>query len=111
MTERVYMNQDDNKKSLTVKLKKGSGTDLLVFELGNKTHKLNLNSEDNQNDIKSMFCDLILLVETNLVEFVLDIDNSYDNNLMKDVAASYISDLNKEIKSLRDEILSENSNE
>lgn len=104
-TEEGYMNQDDDKQTITVKLYVDNDIDILEFNLGDgKVHKLNLNSEDNQDAIKSMFCDLILLVEASSIELTLDVDQSYDNALLKEVATSYISDLNGELEAVRTEI-------
>lgn len=99
------MNQEDNTKQLTVKLFKESEVDFLEFHLGTKTHKLNINLEDNQGDIKAMFCDLVPLLETNAIELILDVDDSYDNKLLEEVSTSYIADLNKEIDNVRTEII------
>jgi hypothetical protein len=104
------MNQEDNKK-LQVKLYKQGDVDFLEFSVGSKTHKLNANSEDNQNEIKAMFCDVIPLLEQESLEFVLEIDENYDNKLLVEVATSYIEDLNKEIQNVRDEILDDEDND
>lgn len=106
MTERAFMNQDDSKKQLAVKLFKEDKIDFLEFNLGEgKIHKLNISLEDNQANIKSMFCDLIPLLETDALELVLSVEDDYDNNLLKEVSTSYINDLNKEIESVRTDIL------
>jgi len=106
MTERVFMNQDDSKKQLVVKLFKEDDVDFLEFNLGaGKIHKLDISLEDNQASIKSMFCDLIPLLETDALELVLNVGDDYDNNLLKEVSTSYINDLNKEIESVRTDIL------
>lgn len=100
------MSQEDTKKQLLVKLYKEDGIDFLEFNLGSgKIHKLNVNLEDNQSDIKAMFCDLLPLLETSDIELVLNVAKDYDNKLLTEVSTSYIADLNKEIASVRVEIL------
>lgn len=104
--------QDDNKQTITVMLYVDNGIDILEFNLGDgKVHKLDPKSEDNQDAIKSMFCDLILLVEASSIELTLDVDQSYDNALLKEVANSYISDLNGELEAVRTEITTPNDDE
>lgn len=98
------MNRED-RQQLKVRLFLEGGTDFLEFDLGRSTHRLNLNLEDNQNEIKQMFCDVVPILEANAVEFVLEVDKSYDNTLLREVSSSYISDLNKDIDEVRTEIL------
>lgn len=109
MTERVYMNQEDSKKQLIVKLFSEAEVDYLEFHLVDKSHKLNLNLEDNQIEIKRMFVDLIPLLKSNSIELVLEIEEGYTNTLLKEVSQSYINDLNGELNVVRMEILDEES--
>lgn len=99
------MNPADSKKQLEVKLFKDGDTDFLEFKIDHKIHKLNLNLEDNQAEIKAMFCDLLPYVEANDTELVLKKDDDYDNKLLEEVSTSYIDDLNKEIAGVRIEVL------
>lgn len=100
------MNQEDDKEQLTAKLYKTDDTDFLEFNLGNaKIHKLNVNEEDNQGEIKALFCNLIVLVEKENLEIKLDVADDYDNKLLIEVAEAYIGDLNKELVNVRTEIL------
>ena len=101
------MSQEDSKQLLNVRLFQENETDILEFNIGSKVHKLDLNSEDHQMEIKKMFCDLIPLLENNSVELVLKVDEGYDNTLLKEVSTSYIGDLNKELENVRTEILDE----
>ena len=103
------MNQEDKKKQLAVTLFVEEEVDYLQFDIEKHIHKLNLNLEDNQADIKRMFCDLIPLLEENAVELALGVDEKYDNTLMREVATSYVQDLNNELDSVRTEILDEKS--
>ena len=99
------MSQEDNVQEFVVRLFVEDEIDCLEFNLGSSTHKLNLNLEDNQSDIKAMFCDLIPLVEGGSIKLLLRVDEGYDNILLKEVAAGYINDLNSEIEGVRTEIL------
>ncbi len=100
------MNQEDSKKQIKVKLRKDNDLDLLEFSLGaGKNHKLNINLEDNQSDIKAMFCDLVEMLEENSIELELDVMEGYDNKLLEEVSVEYIKDLNKELENVRAEIL------
>jgi len=104
MIEEEYMNPVD-KMQLSVRLFKEDDTDFLEFNIDRKVHKLNLNLDDNQSEIKAMFCDLLPYVEANDTELVLKKDDDYDNKLLEEVSNSYIADLNKEIESVRIEVL------
>lgn len=100
------MNQEDSKKQLGVKLYKDQDIDWLEFDLGaGKNHKLNVNLEDNQGEIKAMFCDLVTLLEDNTIELKLEVVENYDNKLLEEVSAAYVKDLNKELENVRAEIL------
>lgn len=100
------MSQEDNKMQIKVKLHKDNDVDLLEFNLGaGKNHKLNISLEDNQSDIKNMFCDLVEMLEESSIELELDVKEGYDNRLLEEVAAEYIKDLNKELENVRAEIL------
>ena len=106
MTEREYMNQEDSKKQINVKLYKDNGVDLLEFNISaDNNHKLNMNLEDNQSDIKSMFCDLVEILENSSIELKLNVIEGYDNKLLEEVSVEYIKDLNKELENVRAEIL------
>ena len=105
------MSQEDSKKTIDVKLYLDQSTDYLEFKIEGKTHKLDVNSEDNQEDIKKMFCDLVPLVEVNEVELVLSIEKGYDNDLLKEVSVSYIKDLNAELDNVRASLIEESDND
>lgn len=111
MTEEEYMSREDNKKQITVRLFKEDSIDYLEFKLAAKIHKLNLNLDDNQSEIKAMFCDLLSFIEINDIEFILEKEEGYDNKLLEEVSTSYINDLNKEIQGVRMEILDKYTSE
>lgn len=99
------MSQEGSKKQLAVRLFKENNIDYLEFNIARKPHKLNLNLDDNQGEIKAMFCDLLPYIEINDTELILKKDDGYDNKLLEEVAISYVADLNKEIQGVRIEIL------
>lgn len=109
MTGRAYMSQEETKKRLDVSLYLDGGTDYLEFNIEGKIHKLDINSEDNQEDIKKMFCDLVPLLEVSELELSLLVDKDYDNVLLREVSSSYIKDLNTELDNVRASLLEENS--
>jgi hypothetical protein len=98
------MSPEDSKKIFVVKLFVENGVDYLEFNFEQNVHRLNLNLDDNQADIKKMFCDLIPHLESNEIELKLQVDESYDNTLLKEVSNSYINDLNNELGNVRTEI-------
>lgn len=100
------MNQENSKKQINVKLYKDNGVDLLEFNISaDSNHKLNMNLEDNQSDIKAMFCDLVEILENSSIELKLNVMEGYDNKLLEEVSVEYIKDLNKELENVRTEIL------
>jgi len=105
------MNQDDNTRQIKVTLLLDGETDYLVFSIPDKEHRLNLNLEDNQADIKKMFLDLIPFLKEELVELVLEVQEGYANVLMKEVSESYIDDLNQELASIRTEFTDDEDEE
>lgn len=111
MTERESMSQEDNKQEIKVNLLLDSGVDYLVFNIPGKIHRLNLNLEDNQIEIKKMFLDLLPLLKVGSVELVIDIQEGYANTLLKEVGTSYIDDLNQELITVRTEFIDDEEEE
>ena len=102
MTEEEFMNQGESSaKILTARLYLDDNVDYLEFDISGKIHKLNLNNEDDQEQIKRMFCDLVELVEGKDVRVQIEVQDGYDNPLLEEVSKSYISDLNNELDSVR----------
>lgn len=101
------MNQEESSCTLKAKLFVDGGIDYLELNVDGKIHKLNLNDEDDQEQIKKMFCDLVELLETVSVKIELDVADDYDNTLLLEVSTSYISDLNEELESVRANLLEE----
>lgn len=95
------------KRTIKVKLRKEGDSDILEFCLSpNQTINLN---QDNQEAIKSIFCTLISILKDTDVVLELETEKNFDSDLMKEVAADYIKDLNIEIDNVRTKILSEYS--
>ena len=107
MTEEEFMSLEDKGRTLRARLFKEDEIDYLEVDVDGKNHKLNLNDENGQDQIKRMFCDLVELLESTALSIELEVEGSYDSPLMKEVSESYISDLNKELEDLRAAILDE----
>ena len=106
MRERKFMGNSSTRK-VKVKLRKEDASDVLEFCLSpNQTINLN---QDNQEAIKSMFCTLISILKDTDVVLELETEKNFDSDLMKEVAADYIRDLNIEIDNVRTKILKEYS--
>lgn len=106
MRERRFMGNSSTRK-VKVKLRKEDASDVLEFCLSpNQTINLN---QDNQEAIKSMFCTLISILKDTDVVLELETEKNFDSDLMKEVAADYIRDLNIEIDNVRTKILKEYS--
>ena len=88
------MNQD----KIIVELKKEKNEDILEFQFKNKL-VINFIKSDN-NDIKEVFKTILEELTKNIFSFELKIDESYDVDLYKEVATTYIAELNNEIEQL-----------
>lgn len=99
--------ENSSKREIKVKLRKEGDADVLEFCLS-PSRTLDLN-QDNQEAIKSMFCALISILKDSDVALKLEVEKGFDSDLMKEVAADYIKDLNVEIDNVRTKILSEYS--
>lgn len=96
-----------NLEIINVKLLEVDGVDTLIFEIPEMEDGLsvNLNTNEGQNDLKKVFENLLVLINKQDVELKLEIDEHYKKGLYKEVCREYIDDLNKEIKSVRGEVL------
>lgn len=103
MKEKTSMNPE----MINVRLLDLDGVDTLIFELPETENgiSVNLNNNEGQNDLKKVFENLLVLINDHDVELKLEIDEHYKKGLYKEVCAEYIDDLNKEIKSVRREVL------
>lgn len=92
---------------IKVKLLEMEGVDTLTFEIPKIKDgiSVNLNSNEGQNELKRVFENLLVMINTKDIELKLEIDENYKKGLYKEVCTEYIEDLNKEIKSVRGEVL------
>lgn len=88
------MNQD----KIIVELKKEKKDDVLEFQFENKI-LINFVKSDN-NDIKEVFKTVLEELTKNIFKFELKINDDYDVELYKEVATTYINELNNEIDQL-----------
>lgn len=92
---------------IKVKLLEVEGVDTLTFEIPKIEEgiSVNLNTNEGQNDLRRVFENLLVIINSKDIELKLEIDENYKKGLYKEVCAEYIEDLNKEIKSVRGEVL------
>lgn len=88
------MNQD----KVIVELRKEKNDDVLEFQFKNKV-LINFIKSDN-NDIKEVFKTILEELTKNIFSFELKINENYDVDLYKEVATTYIAELNDEIDQL-----------
>ena len=88
------MNQD----KIVVELRKENNDDILEFQFKNKL-VINFIKSDN-NDIKEIFKTILEELTKNIFSLELKIDENYDVDLYKEVATTYIAELNEEIEQL-----------
>lgn len=100
MSEKTSMNLE----VIKVKLHENSGKDIMVFEFPDKEINVNLNETSGQKDFKIVFENLLKRLNDMDIELELSIDDQYKKVLYKEVCNEYISELNKEIKQIREEI-------
>ena len=89
-----YMNQD----KIIVELKKENDDDVLEFQFKNKVNINFIKSEN--NDIKEIFKKILEELTKNVFYLELKINEDYDVELYKEVATTYIDELNNEIDQL-----------
>ncbi len=89
-----YMNQD----KIIVELKKENDDDVLEFQFKNKVNINFIKSEN--NDIKEVFKKILEELTKNVFYLELKINEDYDVELYKEVATTYIDELNNEIDQL-----------
>ena len=104
MKERGFMNLI----TLNVKLcTENENNDILLFRFDDGDGKVHLNTDSCQAEMKEVFSRLIRLLIENDVTLMLTIDDDYGRNLYKEVCSEYISDLQKEIDSVKSLIRNE----
>lgn len=102
MSEKISTNQE----IINVKLLEDNGTDIMLFYIPGEENgiSVNLNETSGQKDLKNVFGRILKILNTKDVVLELNIDKLYKKGLYKEVCQEYISDLNEEIKEVREEI-------
>ncbi|WP_346668188.1 hypothetical protein [uncultured Subdoligranulum sp.] len=107
------MNENTSTKSvvINVELLDKDGKDILHFDLVSESHPqgidVNLNAEDGQNQLVTVFSCLLQKLLMNKVVLQLKINNGYGRMLFKDVCTEYIKNLNSELDSVYEQMISE----
>ena len=100
-----------NPEKFRVELTVAGETDVLIFHFDSDAKPegipVNLNSSESQQDLKIVFTELLVMLQTKDIELELEISNGYSKGLYKDVCSEYIKDLNTELKQVRQRIQSE----
>lgn len=86
-----------------VELKKMGEKNYLVFNIDGKQLNIDLNS-DEQSNLRNLFYEIIKKLFTEKVEFVLQVQEDYKENLYVDIAEDYIKKLNDEIEKVYNNI-------
>lgn len=86
-----------------VELKKMGENNYLVFNIDGKQLNIDLNS-DEQSNLRNLFYEIIKKLFTEKVEFVLQVQEDYKENLYVDIAEDYIKKLNDEIEKVYNNI-------
>ncbi len=107
------MNENTSTKSvvINVELLDKDGKDILHFDLVSESHPqgidVNLNAEDGQNQLVTVFSCLLQKLLMNKVVLQLKINSGYGRMLFKDVCTEYIKNLNSELDSVYEQMISE----
>lgn len=86
-----------------VELKKMGENNYLSFNIDGKQLNIDLNS-DEQSNLRNLFYEIIKKLFTEKVEFVLQVQEDYKENLYVDIAEDYIEKLNDEIEKVYNNI-------
>lgn len=86
-----------------VELKKMGENNYLSFNIDGKQLNIYLNS-DEQSNLRNLFYEIIKKLFTEKVEFVLQVQEDYKENLYVDIAEDYIKKLNDEIEKVYNNI-------
>lgn len=98
------MNQMEIKVQLTVI----GEEDVLIFLIDEENpdkYTISLNSPNNQTDIKKVFSKLLEMLFDNEIKLQLQIADGYSKGLYKDVCEEYISELQKEISDVKEQLI------
>ena len=84
--------------------------DVLAFLLDDeKTNEyiVSLNSANNQTDIKRVFTKILEMLFDNDITLTFEIAEGYSKGLYKDVCSEYVSELQKEISAVKEQLIQE----
>lgn len=107
------MSENTSTKSvvINVELLDKDGKDILHFDLVSESHPqgidVDLNAEDGQNQLVTVFSCLLQKLLINKVVLLLKIETSYTRALFKEVCTEYIKNLNSELDSVYEQMISE----
>lgn len=107
------MSENTSTKSvvINVELLDKDGKDILHFDLVSESHPqgidVDLNAEDGQNQLVTVFSCLLQKLLISKVVLQLKIEASYTRALFKDVCTEYIKNLNSELDSVYEQMISE----
>lgn len=94
-------------QTIDVRLTVIGDKDVLSFDIDKdnpEKYVINLNSESNQDDIKSVFIKLLELLMEDDISLNYKFEKEYNKKLFIEVCGEYISDLNQELISVREEL-------
>lgn len=98
MREKTSMNQKIIKVILEAPDEK---TDALVFEFDEKSMEVNLNEEDCQAGLKSIFVYLLQEVIDTDIQLFFSTEEGYNRQFYIEACEEYINDLNRELNSVK----------
>lgn len=84
--------------------------DVLVFLLDDEKpneYIVSLNSANNQTDIKRVFTKILEMLFDNDITLTFEIAEGYSKGLYKDVCSEYVSELQKEISAVKEQLIQE----
>lgn len=96
--------------AIKVQLTTQGEEDVLVFlldESNPEMYVINLNSDSSQVEIKKIFSKILELLVSNDLLLEFSIAEGYSKGLYKDVCSEYITELQKEISSVKETLLKE----
>ncbi|MEE1126545.1 MAG: hypothetical protein U0L18_11560 [Acutalibacteraceae bacterium] len=96
--------------TINVQLTTQGEEDVLLFLLDDNNpemYALNLNSDNNQVEIKKIFSKILELLINDDILLDFSIAEGYSKGLYKDVCSEYVAELQKEISSVKESLLRE----
>ena len=101
MKGRISMNQITLEVEL---IAESTDDDILLFKFEDGDCRVNLNTDSCQVELKEVFSRLIKLSIENEITLSLRIQDGYSRGLYKDVCTEYISELQRELNNVRENI-------